>query len=206
MDCALITSPFYPPGDLLKGIVVNQDGKRFVAEGSYHGRTAAFVLEQPERKAYLILDSETFAYPDYKMQPLIDGWESVAEMEESLGMPRGSLQKTLADYNRHAAQGEDPELHKHPDWLQPLTSAPYAAFDLSFDTATYVSGLTLGGLRVSAHAQVLTEEGNVIPGLYAAGCCSSSIAQDPIGYASGTNLGQGGFFGRRAARHALGRS
>ena len=47
---------------------------------------------------------------------------------------------------------------------------------------------------------MLREDGSVIPGLYAAGACASNIAQDGKGYASGTQLGEGSFFGRRAGR------
>jgi succinate dehydrogenase/fumarate reductase flavoprotein subunit len=202
MDGALITSPIYPPASLLQGIVVNNQGNRFVAEDVYHGRLSAFTLEQPESKAYLILDSETFAYPEYKLQPLIDGWDTVEEMEMALQLPRGSLQCTLDDYNRHAQAGEDPIFHKHSDWIRPLNNAPYAAFDLSLGTATYLSGLTLGGLRVSTDGAVLAKTGMPIAGLYAAGACASNVAQDGAGYASGTCLGQASFFGRCAGRHA----
>jgi succinate dehydrogenase/fumarate reductase flavoprotein subunit len=41
-----------------------------------------------------------------------------------------------------------------------------------------------------------------VAGLYAAGACASNIAQDGKGYASGTQLGEGSFFGRRAGAHA----
>ncbi len=51
-------------------------------------------------------------------------------------------------------------------------------------------------------AQVQRPDGSVIPGLYAAGACASNIAQDGKGYGSGTQLGEGSFFGRRAGRHA----
>lgn len=205
MTGVMITSPFYPPAQLLKGIIVNKRGERFVAEDSYHGRTATLTLAQPDRAAYLILDSDIFAYPEYKFQPLIDGWETVAEMEVGLKLPAGSLQQTLARYNEHAARGEDPQFHKHSDWIKPLTAAPYAAFDLTLGPAEYLAGLTLGGLRVSPDAQVLTHAGTPIDGLYAAGCCASLIAQDGNAYASGTNLGQASFFGRRAGRHAANR-
>ena len=40
----------YPPEILLTGVIVNKDGKRFVAEDSYHSRTSAFVLDQPDRR------------------------------------------------------------------------------------------------------------------------------------------------------------
>jgi 3-oxo-5alpha-steroid 4-dehydrogenase len=49
---------------------------------------------------------------------------------------------------------------------------------------------------------VLREDGSVVPGLYAAGACASNIAQDGKGYASGTQLGEGSFFGRRAGTRA----
>jgi succinate dehydrogenase/fumarate reductase flavoprotein subunit len=49
---------------------------------------------------------------------------------------------------------------------------------------------------------VLRDDGSTIPGLYAAGACASNIAQDGKGYASGTQLGEGSFFGRRAGAHA----
>ena len=64
------------------------------------------------------------------------------------------------------------------------------------------SGFTMGGLAVSIDGQVLHEDASVIPGLYAVGACASNIAQDGKGYASGTQLGEGSFFGRRAGTHA----
>ena len=42
----------------------------------------------------------------------------------------------------------------------------------------------------------------MIEGLYAAGACAVNIAQDGKGYASGTQLAEGSYFGRRAGRHA----
>jgi 3-oxo-5alpha-steroid 4-dehydrogenase len=38
------------------------------------------------------------------------------------------------------------------------------------------------------------------------GACASNIAQDGKGYASGTQLGEGSFFGRRAGAHAASRA
>ena len=43
-------------------------------------------------------------------------------------------------------------------------------------------------------------DGSVIPGLYAVGGCASNIAQDGLGYSSGTCIGESTFFGRRAGR------
>ena len=203
LDRAFLTSPFYPPADMLKGILVNAAGRRFVAEDSYHGRTAGFLVEQPQGIAYLILDATIFAYPPYKFfeQALVDGFETIEEMEARLQLPAGSLVATVADYNRHAKNGEDPLFHKYKDWLKPLDQAPYAAFDLSVHRAKF-AGFSLGGLRTSVDSQVLAPDGHAIAGLYAAGACAWNIAQDTRGYSSGTCLGESTYFGRRAGRHA----
>jgi succinate dehydrogenase/fumarate reductase flavoprotein subunit len=203
MDALTATASFYPPAQLVKGILVNARGERFVAEDSYHGRTANFIMEQPEQKAYLIVDAETFAYPKIKLHRhrLIDGWETIDEMEAGLGVPKGSLNETISVYNQHAAQGQDPLFHKDPEWLRPLDPGPYAAFDVSFDSSVYLY-MTLGGLRTNVDAQVLTPRGAVVPGLYAAGACAAHLPQTGKGYASGMSLGPGSFFGRMAGRHA----
>ena len=201
MDEPFITAPFYPPPGLVTGLIVNSGGERFVAEDSYHARTSQFVMEQAGSAAYLIVDSAHMEQPQMPLVPVFDGYETVAEMEAGLGMPAGSLEKTLARYNHHAARGEDPDFRKGADWLAPQDRGPWAVFDLRLGHALY-AGFTLGGLRTTVDAQVRRPDGSVIPGLYAAGACASNIAQDGKGYGSGTQLGEGSFFGRRAGRHA----
>lgn len=204
MDGILVTSPIYPPEQLVKGILVNREGKRFVAEDSYHTRTSIAIIDQPDGVAYLILDSDIFAYPGWYEQAnqrLVDGFESIAEMEARMEIPTGALQATMAEYNRNAAAGSDPEFHKHPDWLQVLDAGPWAVFDFSFGRAVF-NAFTLGGLRISVDGEVLSETGEAIPGLYAAGACAAMLAQDAWNYASGISLASGAFFGRQAGRHA----
>src|SRR3954469_2014210 len=201
MEGCFFTSPFYPPGELLSGIIVNKDGKRFINEDGYHARTSSFLFEQPDQVGFLVLDAETMAEPTYHFHPLVDGWETVEEMESALGMPEGNLVKTLADYNEHAASGEDPEFHKAAEWVRPLDHGPWGAYDLTPGKAFY-AGFSLGGLRVSVDGELLREDGSPIPGVYAAGTCASNIALDGAGYASGTQLGEASYFGRRAGRHA----
>jgi succinate dehydrogenase/fumarate reductase flavoprotein subunit len=203
MDEPFITAPFYPPSVLVTGIVVNKLGERFVAEDSYHARTSYFTMQQPDQAAYLIVDSEHIEHPTMPLCPFIDGWETVAEMEEGLGLPAGSLAKTLDRYNEYAAKGEDPDFHKHPDWLAPQDTGPWGAYDLTLGKALY-AGFTLGGIRVTVDGQAQRPDGSVIRGLYVAGACASNLAQDGAGYCSGTQLGEGSFFGRRAGRHAAG--
>jgi 3-oxo-5alpha-steroid 4-dehydrogenase len=205
MDGVIATASIYPPGQLIKGIVVNRYGKRFIAEDSYHGRTASFIMEQPEQRAYLIVDSEIFAYPEITSarHQLIDGFETIAEMESHLAFPAGSLSKTLDRYNKDARNGVDTLFYKDADWLKPLDQGPWAAFDISFNRSIYLF-MTLGGLKTSANAEVLDARGIAIPGLYAAGACTAHIPKTGKSYASGMSLGPGSYFGRIAGQQLMG--
>ncbi|WP_236008387.1 FAD-binding protein [Actinomadura physcomitrii] len=205
MDEPFITAPFYPPSSLVKGLIVNNRGERFVAEDSYHARTSYFVLKQPGAAAYLIADSDHMDEQRMPLVPLKDGYETIEEMEAGLKLPPGSLTATMARYNEHAARGEDPDFHKHPDWLAPQTNGPWGVYDLTLGTALY-AGFTLGGMATTVDGEVRRPDGSVIGGLYAAGACASNIAQDGAGYCSGTQLGEGSFFGRRAGIAAAARA
>jgi succinate dehydrogenase/fumarate reductase flavoprotein subunit len=205
MDQAFQTAPFYPPSVLLTGIIVNKFGERFVAEDSYHSRTSSFALEQPDSVAFLIVDSDHIEHPSFPLCPFIDGWETVEEMAKGLGVPADTLEATLSSYNENAARGDDPDFHKAPEWLEPQDKGPWGAFDLSLGKAMY-AGFTMGGLSTSLDGQVRREDGSTVGGLYAAGACAANIAQDAKGYASGLQLGDGSYFGRRAGRHAAGTS
>ncbi|HZA12064.1 FAD-binding protein [Mycobacterium sp.] len=202
MDQAFITASAYPPSILLTGIIVNKFGERFVAEDSYHSRTSGFVMDQPDSMAFLIVDEQHMRRPQFPLIRFIDGWETVEEMEAALGIPEGKLVATLNRYNTYAARGADPDFHKGPEYLAAQDKGPWGAFDLSLGKAMY-SGFTLGGLAVSVDGQVLREDGSAVPGLYAAGAAAAKIiAIDSKSYASGTQLGEGSYFGRRAGMHA----
>ncbi|WP_370249274.1 FAD-binding protein [Nocardioides sp.] len=201
MDEPFITAPFYPPSSLMFGFIVNKHGQRFVNEDGYHSRTSQFVMEQPDHAAYLIVDSNHVEYPKFPLVPLIDGFETIAELETALDLPAGSVAATLERYNAMAAAGEDTECGKAPEWLAPQDTGPWAVFDLTLGKAMY-AGFTLGGIRTTVDGRAQRPDGSVIEGLYAAGACASNIAQDGKGYCSGTQLGEGSFFGRRAGRHA----
>lgn len=205
MDGVIPTASIYPPGQLIKGIVVNRNGERFVSEDVYHGRLGNFVMEQPGQTAYLIVDSEIFAYPENPLakHTLVDGWETVEEMEAGLGLPAGSLVQTMRTYNADAAKGQDSRFHKHPDWIKPLDQGPYAAFDISFDKSHYLF-ITLGGIKTDALGRALDLHSNVVPGLYVVGASAAHIPRTGKAYASGLSLGPGSYFGRRAGRHAAG--
>jgi len=200
MQGLIATASIYPPEDLIKGIVVNAEGRRFVAEDVYHGRMSHHIARQTDAKAFLVLDEEIFGYPQHGSHTFLDAYETIEEMEAALGVPAGALAATLEQYNADMESGDDAEFHKHPDWHKVLT-APYAVFEISVPRSDY-HWMSLGGLVTDADGRALNDHGEVIPGLYAAGACTNHLAQDGDEYASGMSLAAGSLFGRRAGTHA----
>lgn len=192
---------FIDPQQLVRGILVNGRGQRYVAEDTYPGRVGQLTLYHQDNTAYLILDGEAqdeamaSASPKLMLRPPTWVADTVVDLESEMSLPAGSLQATVAAYNEGAARGDDPLLHKKAQWLKPIGS-PVGAIDLRECTG----GFTLGGLATTLDAQVLHVSGEPIAGLYAAGRSAAGLAA--WGYASGVSLGDGSFYGRRAGRSA----
>ena len=202
MDQFFTTCPWIIPESLVKGIFVNSVGNRFINEDCYHGRVSRTMIDQPGDKVYLLVDNEIFARPlDMARIEIAAVGETWEEVESELGMPTGTLSNTVHTFNRFAAEGQDPLFHKHPQWLKPLTTAPFAALELSFKDS-YFSFFTLGGLNTLPTGQVLDPGGQVVPGLYAAGRASCGLPRWGAGYSSGMSLADCTFFGRMAGKHA----
>jgi succinate dehydrogenase/fumarate reductase flavoprotein subunit len=194
---------FIDPQQLVRGILVNGRGQRFVPEDTYPGRVGQLTLYHQDNTAYLIIDDdaqqEAMASwsPQLMLRPPTWVAESIADLEREMGLPSRSLQSTVAVYNESAACGEDPLLHKKSRWIKPIGS-PVGAIDLRESTG----GFTLGGLATTLDGEVLHVSGEPIPGLFAAGRSTAGLAA--WGYASGVSLGDGSFYGRRAGRSAAG--
>jgi 3-oxo-5alpha-steroid 4-dehydrogenase len=198
------------PAFMARGVVVNSRGQRFINEDTYPGRIGQAALFAQGMDCWVILD-ET----GYEQVPKGERWgvlphetaETLEELEQLTGLPEGSLVATIGEYNRHAANGQDPVCHKDPRWLRPL-DPPFAAIDpkRSFrgpndpPVGSGAAVFTLGGLATDVAGRVLHVDGTPIPGLLAAGRVSSGLAA--WGYISGTSLGDGTFFGRFAGRTA----
>jgi hypothetical protein len=67
------------------------------------------------------------------------------------GFTPGTLQATVALYNRYAADRQDPVLHKAPEHVSALAHPPFGAFDCTVEHAIYAA-FTLGGLRTGRAA------------------------------------------------------
>lgn len=202
MDQFFTTCPWTIPGPQAHGVFVNAAGQRFINEDCYHGRVSRCAVDQPGGKVYLLLDSAHFSQPLEIANIAIAAtgvtWE---EVEAELEMPENTLAVTMAFYNAHAHDGRDPLFDKRTPILKPLDQSPFVALELNFETS-YFSFFTLGGLRTSTDGEVLNREGAPVPGLYAAGRCTSGLPAWGHGYSSGMSLADCTFFGRQAGRKA----
>ncbi|QPG65145.1 FAD-dependent oxidoreductase [Pseudomonas sp. BIGb0427] len=212
------------------GIIgVLADGKRFVNEADgYYDYVSAMVAKAPGDKveSWLICShafqrryglgiSRPFPLP---LQPLIkSGYlktgDSIEALARACGIDPQGLVATVAEYNRHARNGEDPHfgrgstpynrkqgdaLHGPNPCVAPIENGPFYA--VKVEPGCFG---TFAGLRTNTHAQVLDEKREVIAGLYAVGTDMASImgGHYPAG---GINLGPAATFGYIAGRHIAG--
>lgn len=202
MDQFFTTCPWTMPESHAYGVFVNVAGQRFINEDCYHGRVSRCAVDQPGGKVYLLLDNAHFVQPldiaNITIAGTGDTWE---EVEAELEMQPGTLSATMAFYNRHAHEGRDPLFDKQPPILTPLDQGPFIALECNFQ-GSYFSFFTLGGLKTTTDGEVLRRDGAAVPGLYAAGRCTSGLPAWGHGYSSGMSLADCTFFGRQAGRRA----
>ncbi len=202
MDTACIVLPFTVPKKHIQGLMVNAQGQRFINEDAYQSDVGEAALRHQDGQVWLIVDDSFYEVP-FPPAEIAGVGETIEELEREVGFPEGTLQQTVAYYNAHAAKGEDPLFHKTAEFLKPLDTPPFAALDYRVEHSLW-SVFTMGGLHTSIDGEVLSADGDRIPGLFAAGRTTSGLAAQ--GYSSGLSLADGTFFGRRAGLAAARRS
>ncbi len=184
--------------------------------------------EAPCVPCYLIFDARfRKSYPVGPMLPgaqqpdlflgqmLRDGYlkkaNTVRELALKMDVDADNLEATVNQMNEFAKTGKDldfgrgdtvfdqyygDEKVKPNPCLAPIVEAPFYGME------AYPGELgTKGGIRTDARARVLTEAGDVIPGLYAVGNCSSPVMGRTYAGA-GATLGPATTFAYIAARDA----
>lgn len=191
-------------------IVVNRYGKRIGNESTIYANfqrcmegwdSAQFKFQNIP--AFWICDNtfvERYKMPGGEAVGDVPEWinkaESLEELAAMLGIDGGGLVLELEEFNRHAAEGVDPTWHRGEFSHDQRSVADETRDDLSnkclapvvvppfYGARYYPASLgTAGGLAINARAQVLTAEGEAIPGLYACGCAATSPFG--AGYAGG---------------------
>lgn len=148
-------------------ILVNKEGKRFVNELETRDVVSAAILEQTDGQCYLVFDQAVrdslAAIESYIKAGIVTEAETPEELGEAIGVDGAALAETLAAYAGYQAAGTDEEFGRE-------------SMELPLDQPKYYAALcapaihhTMGGVKIDTNCQVMNEEGNVIPGLFAAG-------------------------------------
>lgn len=207
-------------------MIVNKRGERYMDEALPYVNAVEAMYENDKGQggaipSYMICDANFRAqFPVGPVLPgtpdalLPKGYLEVAntleELAEKLGIDPTGLKATAAKMNEYARTGVDPDFqrggneydrffgkadNKPNPCLGSLAKPPYygqRVWPGDFGTA--------GGLKTDVHARVLSEQGEVIPGLYATGNCSAgAIAGTYPG--PGCTLGPTMTYGYIAAKH-----
>ena len=167
------------------------------------------IYDQTEGLAYAVLDARHTRIPNYKLglrtdQPPIVG-NTVGELAAKLGVPRDALEATVGEYNRGCREAPfqplaldglatDGVTPPKSNWAHALDAAPFHAYPVISSNV-----LTFGGLKVDRDARVLNQQGDPIPGLYAAG---EVVGMYYKNYVGATSVLKGAVFGRFAGMHA----
>jgi len=167
------------------GVLINKLGTRFTDEGIgmidvFYEPITREILDQPEGIAYAFFDATIDDIPNWQktVRTTVPPYEAetIKELSKMIGLPVNETESTLEAYNAACNLGGsfDPlgidnlstrELSpKKSNWARPIYKAPFRAWPI-----IAANCFTFGGLKINSKAQVLNMDGEVIPGLYAAG-------------------------------------
>jgi 3-oxosteroid 1-dehydrogenase len=224
-------SPLYAVYERSKphAILVDSSGARYVNEAASYMEVGQAMYERnasvPAIPSWWVMDSRNRRRYMWGLTPggftprkwLSSGYIRKADTPEELAAqcdidPQG-LTQTVERFNRGAANGQDVEFHKgeraydryYGDPRQkpnpcvgPVDKPPFYAI------ALYPGDVgTCGGLLTDEHARVVDRDGQVMPGLYAAGNCTASVMGRTYPGA-GASIGASFIFGWIAAHHMTG--
>ncbi|MGL4800088.1 MAG: flavocytochrome c, partial [Cellulosilyticaceae bacterium] len=149
-------------------ILVNAKGERFTDEMSTRDKVSAAILEQEGGSAYLVFDQTVReslkAIEKYVKQGLTVEGETPEALAEALGMDGATLKATIDTWNQAVEAKNDEAFGRAAGMDVAFTQAPFYAIPMAPGVHH-----TMGGITINADAEVLTEEGTAIAGLYAAG-------------------------------------
>ncbi len=195
----------YMYGDMAAGVMLDRNGRRFLSEDWYGSWIGRIATQYSPDSCWVIVDDamlQNILQTPYGslMQPTYSA-DALEDLAGQLGIPTDNVLDSIERYNGQCAEGRDSDFGKSADYLKPIETAPFHAFDAR--PSVMASPLTLGGLKINANAEVLDLDGEPIPGLYAAGRTSCGVFGEYPG--SGTSVADCIVFGRIAGEQAAAR-
>jgi len=198
------------------GIYINAEGKRFVDEGAdfrnyTYAKYGRVILNQPGQFAWQIFDAKVKGQlrDEYRIKQvtkvtantLEDLVKKLDDVNADVALKEikayNAAVKTDIPFNPNIKDGRRTEglaINK-TNWANTLDTPPFEAYAVT-------CGITFsfGGLRINTDAQVISTDGEPIPGLYAAGELVGGIFY--FNYPGGTGLTNGAVFGKIAGASA----
>ena len=194
------------------GIMVNNHGERFLDEGAdfrnyTYAKYGAEILAQPQQAAWQIFDAKVSSMlrDEYRIREVTrvqaDDLGALAARMEGVDAER--LLATIEQFNQavDTAVPFDPTVKDgrgtpgldvpKSNWANRLDTPPYEAYGVTCGVT-----FTFGGLHVDSQARVIAQDGEPIPGLFAAGELVGGLFY--FNYPGGTGLTSGAVFGRIA--------
>lgn len=148
-------------------ILVNANGERFIDEVGTRDVVSAAEIAQPDSFSWLVVDQKmvdaSSVIQGYITRGLMLQGDSYEALANELGIPADAFAATMEKWNGYVADKNDPDFGR-TSFAQPLDTAPYYAVKVT-------AGIhhTMGGLKIDSQTHVLNKEGQIIPGLFAAG-------------------------------------
>lgn len=130
---------------------------------------------------------------------------TIEEVAQKAGLDPKVVRETVDRYNGFCDEGVDKDFNKDRRYLRPVRKAPFYIVKGQHTICD-----TAGGLLVNEDAQVISEKGDPIPGLYASGAMAggkygpSYVYNVTTGYASASAMMGGTFAVQHMAKEALG--
>ena len=148
-------------------ILVNRDAKRFIDELQTRDVVSKAELKQEGQTAYLIFDQGVREYlkaiEGYAKMGLLTQADSIKELAGKIDLDPTTLDGTIERYNKFASSGKDNDFGR-TSMKAVFNKAPYYAVEVG--PAVHH---TMGGVKIDTKAQVYSDNGDVIEGLFAAG-------------------------------------
>ena len=155
-------SPMAMPGGFMTtSLFINQDAQRYTTEG--FDPSIAGTLQQEH--AYVIFGESDMndTLKHLEERGLVKSGDTAEALAAELGLDGTALQATIDKWNADCDVGQDSQFERQPFTLKKIEGKLYGyAFGVG---AHYM----MGGVLINEKTQVLDQDENVIPGLYAAG-------------------------------------
>ena len=147
-------------------VFVNKEGKRYVNEYAERDVLSKAALAQTDGIFYIICDNKIAKNADVagmEAKGNVVVADTLEELAEKLGIPADTFVETIERYNSFVDAQKDDDFGK-PLFGEKIDEAPFVATPRSPSLHH-----TMGGVKIDTNTHVISTEGNVIDGLYAAG-------------------------------------